>query len=355
MKHLFKFIFSGLALFFISGQEISAYTLPADTLKQMKVNGIKVKLYKVLSKDTWISISKKYKVSVAYLQTLNSGVENLKTGQIINIPTEEGTVTRYNSTSVTKQAVETPPVIKEPVKKQEESKYQKPVYHVIKKGETLFRVSKMYNQSVENLSEWNGIKNNEVKIGQRLVVNYVYQYKKNTESPETNAAADSHNQARQSHTIIEAPVEKEPGSRKSLQEQELKIQEQKYQDKLIASNDKSSPGLAEESNSITNIPAKSVNGRLIRQVNETGVASWIMDGEINQNKYYALHRNAPVGTIIKVTNRMNNKYVFVKVVGLLPETGDNDKLIIKISQAASNKINVLDSRFQAELSYGVAE
>ena len=50
------------------------------------------------------------------------------------------------------------------------------------------------------------------------------------------------------------------------------------------------------------------------------MASWIRDGDINQSKFYALHRNAPPGTIIKVTNRMNGDYVFVKVVGTLDPT-----------------------------------
>ena len=52
---------------------------------------------------------------------------------------------------------------------------------------------------------------------------------------------------------------------------------------------------------------------------------------------------------------MNTKYVFVKVVGILPDTGDNDKSIIKISQAAVNKLGALDAHFQVELSYGVMQ
>ena len=91
------------------------------------------------------------------------------------------------------------------------------------------------------------------------------------------------------------------------------------------------------------------------QVNETGVATWILDGQINQDKYYGLHRSAPIGTIIKVTNRMNNQFVYVKIVGVLPDTGDNDNVIVKVSQAVSTKLNALDALFQVELSYGVMQ
>ncbi len=52
---------------------------------------------------------------------------------------------------------------------------------------------------------------------------------------------------------------------------------------------------------------------------------------------------------------MNNKFVYVKVVGELPDSGDNNNLILKLSKASAQKLNVLDLRFQAELSYGMPE
>lgn len=91
-------------------------------------------------------------------------------------------------------------------------------------------------------------------------------------------------------------------------------------------------------------------GRKLRKI---GVAAWLTEADLNQSKFYALHRTAPVGTIIKLTNRMNNNSVFVKVVGPLPDTGDNNSIIIKITQAAAQRIGALDQKFTAELSYGV--
>jgi hypothetical protein len=51
---------------------------------------------------------------------------------------------------------------------------------------------------------------------------------------------------------------------------------------------------------------------------------------------------------------MNNNSVFVKVVGTLPDTGDNNAAIIKITQAAAQRIGAIDQKFTAELSYGLA-
>ena len=103
------------------------------------------------------------------------------------------------------------------------------------------------------------------------------------------------------------------------------------------------------------VPASAKETTGANKIVETGVVSWFGDGDLNQNKFYALHRTAPIGTIIKVTNRMNNNSVFVKVVGALPTTGDNENIILKITQAAAQRIGALDQKFQAELNYAIAQ
>ena len=43
-------------------------------------------------------------------------------------------------------------------------------YHTLQAGETVFRVSKSYGVTVEEIVRWNNIKNFVVIVGQRLVV-----------------------------------------------------------------------------------------------------------------------------------------------------------------------------------------
>jgi LysM repeat protein len=93
----------------------------------------------------------------------------------------------------------------------------------------------------------------------------------------------------------------------------------------------------------------------LREITEQGAAAWINDEQVNPSKFYALHKSAPAGTIIKVTNITSKQSVFVKVVGVLPDGGENSSLLIKISKAAAKKLNVTESKFQAELSYGVPQ
>lgn len=353
MRKLVKYIFLILGFLNLSDYPLFASSLPSDTLRQKKINGIPVKLYKVQAKDTWSSISKKTKVSMAYLTRVNEGVSGLKNGQIINIPTEEN----FNSNEELLIPANSKKTNKPEIKT---SKYEEPVYHTVKKGETLFHISKLYKQSLENIVSWNEIKNNDLKTGQKLIVKYTYQYKKKLPSESNIESISTENKEEIEHQKKVTSAEKN----KSTIDNSEKNEEIKPAIKLTASAEKGQPlsTLPDKKNyPAVNVPSevstitKSPSGKIIKQVNETGVATWIMDGEISKNNYYALHRSAPIGTIIKVVNRMNGKYVFVKVVGLLPDTGDNDHLIIKISQVASNKINVLDSRFQAELSYGIAE
>jgi rare lipoprotein A (peptidoglycan hydrolase) len=98
---------------------------------------------------------------------------------------------------------------------------------------------------------------------------------------------------------------------------------------------------------------KNNTGKSLSKITETGVCSWISGGSMNQSKFYALHRTAPPGTIIRVTNKMNGRHVFVKVVGVLPDTGDNQHAILKISESAVDKLGVLDAQFLVELNYGL--
>ncbi len=43
-------------------------------------------------------------------------------------------------------------------------------YHVVKKDETLYSISRMYGITVDNVRDWNGLSGNNVKVGQKLIV-----------------------------------------------------------------------------------------------------------------------------------------------------------------------------------------
>ena len=86
-----------------------------------------------------------------------------------------------------------------------------------------------------------------------------------------------------------------------------------------------------------------------RRVSTSGVAEMI-EGS-GSGKYLALHRSAPIGTLVQVRNEFNNQSMWVKVIGRLPDTGVNDKILIKLSSLAFTKLSPEDRRFRAEVSY----
>ena len=81
-----------------------------------------------------------------------------------------------------------------------------------------------------------------------------------------------------------------------------------------------------------------------------GFASSI-NGSDDSDKYLALHKSAEVGTIIFVKNQMNGNIVIVRVIGKLPNTGVNNKIDIRLSSIAYEKLNAQDDIIPVELTY----
>jgi LysM repeat protein len=104
--------------------------------------------------ETLYSIAKKYNVKVDALQFLNAMKNN-------NIEIGQRLIVNPNLPSA--DTKEPQPV---------------PGYHVVRHGETLFSISKLYNISVNDLKAINTLENNNIKIDQRLTVVPV----KNTEN-----------------------------------------------------------------------------------------------------------------------------------------------------------------------------
>lgn len=90
----------------------------------------------------------------------------------------------------------------------------------------------------------------------------------------------------------------------------------------------------------------------IREMTEKGVGVWIDDLNQDGGSMLALHKTAPVGTVIKITNPMTRRTTFAKVVGKFADTAETKNAIIVISKSAASLIGVLDRRFQVEIAYG---
>lgn len=247
--------------------------------------------------ETLYSIARKYNVNVEELATINHlDGYNIRIGQEIIIPT-------------VKMSETAPP--SDPSK----------VYHVVKGGETLYSLSRTYGISIEMIKKWNDLPDNTLKPGQQLVVG-------------ETAVPDSQNAVRPEPGNRQEPTQVSHHESTEAPDQRGEIIKFEIEDNEYIRHKNNTP---EE-------PLK------IEKVFENGLAEMIA-GTDDTKKYLALHKTAPVGSILQVKNEMNNLSVFVRVIGKLPDTGDNEKISIRISKIAYDHLGAIDARFPVQISY----
>lgn len=263
-------------------------------------SSVQGKKHIVAEKETLYSISRLYGVTVEDLKKWNNLTENgLSLGQELEIK---------NTNTLAASSIN-----------QLEVKSAKTV-HTVAAKETMFSITRQYGITVEQLSEWNSLQTDELKIGQTLFVSQPANSKQNPTQTITQVQTQTNPITQQQTPVIEkmvvpvtVPVVTPPVEKTTT----IKISE-------------------------------SVSGT--DEIRETGLAE-LIEGTDGNRKYLALHRTAPSGTILKIKNEMNNREVFVRVMGKLPETAPNDKLVIKISKSAYDKLGAIDSRFRVEVTY----
>lgn len=83
-----------------------------------------------------------------------------------------------------------------------------------------------------------------------------------------------------------------------------------------------------------------------------GAAGWFRSNvEPGSGRYYALCDELPRGTIVKVTNPINGKEIYVKVLDGIPKLKENYNIVIKVSDAAMEDLGTRQPRFWCELRY----
>ncbi len=83
---------------------------------------------------------------------------------------------------------------------------------------------------------------------------------------------------------------------------------------------------------------------------EKGAAFWNRE-EKGGHDLYALHRRAPVNSIIAISNPMTGRTVFVKVIGKIPNRAYGNEVKVVVSSAVAKMLGAKDPRFFVELKY----
>jgi membrane-bound lytic murein transglycosylase D len=102
------------------------------------------------------SIAKKYNVSVSNIKKWNGlRRDNIKVGQKLKIYRSGATVAQVD---------------KKPAKNSKSAPAATTKTHTVKKGETLSSIGRKYHCSPNDIKKWNNLKNNNIKVGQKLKI-----------------------------------------------------------------------------------------------------------------------------------------------------------------------------------------
>ena len=262
-----------------------AFGSPIDSLGLKKDNNKTYIVYKVENKQPLYSILKHFNLSLTEFKQINPEV---------NIPINAGEIIfipiHYLDEATNALITPVKPVEKVVAKKQEEIKPIESGIHIVSAKQSLLTIANLHKVTMADIRKWNNLTSDVLKEGQRLLV----------EAPKNFVIDKS--------TLL--------GSKNDKGIEELK------------SESKESDGL--------------------KKTIETGIAE-LIEVPDNSGKYLALHKSAPIGTLVLVKNLANNQSIWVKVIGRLPNS--DGKLIIKLSPKAFERLNAVDKRIRAEISY----
>ena len=243
----------------------------------------------VLRNETIFTIAKQYGVTAYQIRKLNDLPDNAITiGQVLKVP---GGIIADVQVPKEKQAENTK--VKEIQAPREES-----FIHTVATGENIFSIAKKYNLTAYQIRTANKLDDNNIKVDQKLVIPKPPQPK----------------------SVNEVSKEDQEGNPDSTMVKDPKLR-----------RDPSVYGLS--------------------QIEEKGTAVWIADQDLDGTKMLVLHRTAPVGRVIKITNPMTNRTTFAKVVGKFTENESTKDVIIVMTKAVADSLGALDKRFFCNLTY----
>lgn len=174
--------------------------------------------------------------------------------------------------------------------------------YIVGKSETLYSISRRFEIDVEDIKKFNNLTSNTLRDGQLLRI------------PNAGLVKPEPTPVVVQPTQVITPIE----------------ERQPIDDSMFKSNKYG-----------------------IREKKERGIGVWLESLSSNSQMSLALHKSAPVGTILKITNPMNRNVTFAKVVGKFNDNHETQNAIVVLSKSVATSIGALDKKFQVEITYGL--
>ena len=315
-----------------------------------------------------------------YVVHIADGKENLQAISIL-FGQSVAKLSAYNSiTTATPLAKGT--AVKIPISKdniiQQKTESGAPVYHLIGKGDNLYRLSQIYNKvPINSIKEWNAMKNDVVKDGQLLIVGYMVnaptvavvktpevkpEPKKEITAannppaqiivPDKKNAEKAATPGTKSPTIAAPVIIPDPVKTKA--EDKAVINETKPAAKTVAPVNKPAektdytPVEGDEgyfASAYAQHPKEST-----QQFHSGDAAVFKTISGWTDRKYYVLMNDVEPRTIIRITGP-GNKNICAMVLGPLQETKGASGLLLRISNSAASALGITDAKFTLTVTY----
>ena len=268
-------------------------------------------VHHVAAGETIFSLSRRYHVPPAILAEANGKTyaDGLMLGSILNVP-----LGAYN------MLTDVPPNGDE----------AKPIYYTIAADDKLYRISRKAGVSQRMLSVWNHLPGNEPAVGSKLLVGWVRFDATPVTPPGINPRI--------------VPAQPQSGMKVTQQDTPKYVFQPVADTNGSATKPDAPPTLAQQWAQET---ADGMNAR-----HEKGSAGFFsLNSTTTGASVYAFHNTAARGTIIQVRNLNNDRVIYVKVLGPMPETKQYAGCIIGLSSSAKAALGIRETKAFCELSY----
>ncbi|MGC8750708.1 LysM peptidoglycan-binding domain-containing protein [Hydrotalea sp.] len=300
--------------------------------------------------ETLSGLAHQYHTTVGDIMRLNgmNSKSVLRIGEKVKIPVKGDKVTAANTANKI-----TAPQATQNLQPQNNTQ---PIMHVVGPKETLYAISRKYKVTVAQIQEWNHLTSTNIHTGQQLSIGA------STTTPiATNTLSITNEPVNTVNNASALPAQTKPTpTQVATSDNTNKVSNPSTQN--VSNNAINSAASTTSQKEVTNVSNTSVSaddvpvtGFFTEYYKQSGqsivgnasvfkTASGWMD-----KKYYVLINNIPEGTIVKIES--NQKVVYAKVLGALPNIKEDNGLLLRLSNAAASVLGMADKTFPVTVQY----
>ena len=263
--------------FFSSGYEIVADVLPENDIYFSHVCDKGITIY---------NLAEIFQVNAESVLALNKlkTSQPVNSGRIVKIPLEKDLIVSENA----KTRAGMLPV---------------PLYYVVKRGESMFRIARKYfDKEVSDIRQINKKKDNSIREGEKLLIGWYL-----TRMPQVKPTKSTVNS--------DAPAKKGENTVKILPK--------------------------------TNT---SDTTSIIKYYISDAIGYWDRNAQSGAS-FFVLHNEARTGSLMDIYNPMLRRHIKAKVIGKIPQAMYREDIEVILSAAAARELGILDLRFKVNLKY----